>query len=239
MTGISYSEQAAQYRKDAKKAYATARKYAQWAGREYKRAAEFAVQAVWVTRFEGRWVEDAGNDPALWERSSARAVKMGDTFLRMNASATEQARFYNDMARRYDAMARHAAESIAEAAQPQEEDVTANTAKVQWKKKRDCDDQILPGEWAAFLGGVQIASCSVYEGTPTGYYGRYRGSFSKVLLPAEGAYRKYTTDTLRDFKLQVQGLADQYVAQAAETARVEALVAQHPASAVARSLAGR
>jgi hypothetical protein len=76
------------------------------------------------------------------------------------------------------------------------------TRKIQWKRGE------FAGDWDAYLNGIQIASCAVHEGTPTGYHGRYRGSLTRALLPGEGVHRKRQASSLREFKEIVQANVD-------------------------------
>jgi hypothetical protein len=67
---------------------------------------------------------------------------------------------------------------------------------IQWKRGR------FPGDWEAYLNGHKVCETSVCEGTPTGYWGRYRGWVAKKLTGASTG--KHIDDSLRSFKEIVQ-----------------------------------
>ena len=70
-------------------------------------------------------------------------------------------------------------------------------SEIKWHRGHDADDDHPePGEWYAEVRGETIARVSVRHGTPTGYWGRYRGHVygRSVHVTTLAEFRQQVTD---------------------------------------------
>lgn len=102
MTYGYYTNEINEARKDAKREYYRARKDAREADRLYRQAAGFRFHARWLTRRSGLW--DELGAPADTESLARSVERLADSYARSSDRATAMARFYNDLARRYERM---------------------------------------------------------------------------------------------------------------------------------------
>ena len=98
-----YKATAEEYRREVKKFYRRARRDAKYSAQQYQFAAGQLRHARWLNQRPDLWSYDFGT-PADAE-GFARTATRSDNYLRSHFSATENARFYNKLARDYDDMA--------------------------------------------------------------------------------------------------------------------------------------
>jgi hypothetical protein len=103
----NHAEQVGEYRREAKRSHYAARRDAERAASSYRTARRVEQHASWLT---GRPdLAEPGYTPADLAAQARAWVGIADPFLRSSFRATDRARFYTDLGRRYDGMAQRAA----------------------------------------------------------------------------------------------------------------------------------
>ena len=104
---VTHTEQAGKYRAEAGHHYYAARRDARRAADAYRTAQSVEQHAAWLTRRQD--VAQPGYTPADLATEARTWVSIADAFLRSSFRATDNARFCNDLAKRYDAIAERTA----------------------------------------------------------------------------------------------------------------------------------
>jgi hypothetical protein len=102
----THAESAAEQRRTAQRYYGQARRDAKRAAGAYRTARSIEQHAAWLTARPD--MVTAEYTPAGLAAEASTWVRIGDTYLRASFDKTDHARFYGELARRYDAMARPA-----------------------------------------------------------------------------------------------------------------------------------
>lgn len=99
----SHAETAASYRREASKHYHAARRDAKRSAGAYRTAKSVEQHVAWLTRRAD--LAEREYTPESLAAEARTWVSIADTWLRSSFRSTDLARFYNDLARRYEAMA--------------------------------------------------------------------------------------------------------------------------------------
>lgn len=105
MSYVDYAQQAADYRRQVAKCYYESRQCAKRADTEYRYAKQQRRNAEFFAHFRPTYSVDGCLTAGVLEGVAYSATRLADLYLNSSFLAMERARFYADLARKYDELA--------------------------------------------------------------------------------------------------------------------------------------